>query len=1462
MDPLLIVGIGASAGGLESLERFFANVPLDSGLAFVVIQHLSPDYKSLMDELLARHTMIPVVQAEDGKRVEANHIYLLPPKKEMIIRDRMLHLTDKDPKAGLTLPIDNFLRSLAQDAEEHAAAVILSGTGSDGSRGIKHIHDRGGLVISEDATTAHFSGMPLAAQQTGFVDLVLKAQEIPRALVRRAQHEEPLVESPSTTIVSQAPEIEMVYELLKQEYDIDFVSYKPSTVGRRVSRRLNLLGLSNLSEYLGILQSDSEELNSLYCDLLIGVTQFFRDTDPFTKLESTVIPEILRRKSNGDDVRVWVAGCATGEEAYSLAILFHEAFERIGAPTRLKIFATDVHKTSLDFAAGGVFNAHRLNNVPADRLERYFVAKNGDYQVLQSIRHSIVFARHNLLKDAPFTNLDLITCRNLLIYFKLPAQRKAISMFHFSLKTDGFLLLGASESPGELSDEFATVDERCRLYRKRRDLRLPDHFHFPMDLRPSRVTLPFPVTPSPADALGQAIHDVLLERYMPPSLLVNHERKVLECYGGAETLLRIRGRHPSSDLLDLLDSDAKSAIAGGLARVIHRGQPVVFTGVKIRTDEREQRFQLRIEPVAGRSKHSNRLFIIVLQPLAEPTERNPATDLDMGEMSHSMVTALEEQLRHSKENLQATIEELETSNEELQAANEELVASNEELQSTNEELHSVNEELYTVNSELQRKIQELAELNCDMEGLLRSTDVAIIFLDDQLRIRRFTPRIVELFDLVDSDLGRRIHTFAHRLKYDALFDDIDSVLRDGVSREKEVAATTGGRFLSRILPYRVEGTPSGVVVSLVDVSVLAEARERLSHLSSIVESSIDAIISNDATGRIVSWNGAAERLFGYPAADAVGKSLHELLISPDHAPTRWDQWLDTAHRGGAVLHDDVSCCTASGKSVLVSVSFFPVRNENGEVVAVSGIYRDITEARRIERLFKRTFDSTPAGMLLADTHGRILLANSRIEEIFGWRPAELEGVLVEQLIPERLRSGHAKMRRLYESNPQPRQMGDARDLMGRRKDGSEFPVEVGLSPIDFDEGLRILVAIADVSVRKQATESLYEEIRRREHFLAMLSHELRNPLSAVRNATHLLTKFSLDSPAATSALSVVHRQTAHMTRLLDDLLDVARITQDRIALVVEEFDLRAVLSQAVESVQPLADEQRVTIERNLPITPLRCRGDKTRLEQVIANLLTNAIKYSDRGGQVQVTLNASAETARIVVRDFGAGMTREVLERVFELFMQADSTLDRSKGGMGVGLTLARKLVELHGGTLTGFSEGVGKGSEFEVVLPRSRSTGVNADAGHAEQATPDKQQFQVLRVGEKADSNDGLASPATRVVIVEDQDDNRNMLRALLELRDIVVWEAANGPGGLELIELHRPDTAIIDVGLPGMSGYDVARHLRQRVGTDIRLIALTGYGQPADRDAAGKSGFDYFLVKPLQVQQLYTVLGLDKSD
>lgn len=1333
-EAFWVVGIGSSAGGLEALEEFFQNMPVDSGMAFVVIQHLSPDFKSVMDQLLERKTKIPIRVIKPDMEIRPNTIYLLPPKKEVIISSGKLILADRSQTRELKFPVDEFFRSLAQDFGKRSVGIVLSGTGTDGSRGILDIHSAGGLVLVQTESSAAFNGMPRSACDSGVVDAVLPPKSMPGALIRYMSEPNsirehiPLQERFTESLDYMDVAMRSILTMLNRIYGLDFTLYKASTIARRIERRLALSGTEQLEDYANRLEQDEVELEQLYRDMLIGVTGFFRDHGVFERLELDIIPDLISKLPKDQEFRAWVAGTATGEEAYSLAILLVEAFEKEGLHHRAKIFASDVHDQSLYFAGRGVYHEEQLEGVTPKRLERFFIARQDGYHVAPEIRKMVVFTPHNFLRDAPFTRLDLVTCRNVLIYLTQPAQRKALSMFHFGLKTNGALCLGSSETVGDLEDEFEAIDEVARIYRKHRDVRLMTTVRSSVPTKllkrsglatewSSRMSRNSEVSNSVSASSLLCIYDQILNEFIPPSILINEKRELLHSFAGAGKYLRVGDGRPSTDVLDIIHPDLKSAFLSAIRRVNQSGQPLVYSKIKCQTEEELEFVRMTVTPYFEVDDDEKVARLLIRFDTDSVSAEPQIEEVVVSEFSTEEMNAMASELQSTRNNLQSTIEELKSTNEELQSANEELTAANEELQSTNEELHSVNEELYTVNSEHQRKIDELTELTDDMDNLLTTTNVHTLFLDSELRLRRFTPRIAELFNLIPQDISRRFGSFTYNLMDEELVDEIKGVLETGESFQREVRDCNNNWFLLRIFPYLARGKVDGVVLTLIDITSLKEAAEALR----LSEERFDLAVRGSNEG-IWDWPDVTQE------AMWCSDRMYELIgINRDEIELTFSLWRDLIHP------------------------------EDRDYV--------------LDRL------------------------NSHLEN----------GDCYD--VEYRYECGDGEYRWYHTC-------GEAvRDENGK--------------------AIRMAGSVEDITDSKKDREEVSEAVRRRDQFLAMLSHELRNPLGAILNATSLLESDHIAPELIVKACKVVTRQSRQMARLLDDLLDVSRITHGKIDLEQKTLDLVKLANEAIDllDMQFKENKQQLTVE--LPDEAVYVKGDPARLQQVLVNLLMNATKYTPEEGDISVTLISEDYQAVIYIRDTGCGMPPEMLEKVFELFVQSDETIDRSNGGMGVGLTLVRSVLSLHGGTITAHSDGPGQGSVFEVRLPLAEN-----------HATPP---VVIDPKGETIKS----------VVIVEDIDDARFMLEEIIRLKGYEVQSAKNGREGLELIRSVKPDLALVDIGLPEMDGYQIASRLRNDPANDeIILIALTGYGQSADQDAVRNAGFDEHLVKPLQPEVLSALL------
>jgi len=1424
-----VAGVGASAGGLESLERFFRAMSPRTGVAFVIVQHLSPDHKSLMEELFTRFTSIPVREARHGERVEPDHIYLLPPGKEIEISGACLQVTDRPVDRSLSFPIDRFLTSLAAECTSRAVAVILSGSGSDGSRGIRRVQAAGGLVLVEDPEAAAFDGMPRAAIEAGVADAVMSAEGLARALIEHATTGE-LPHGEASQVVEE------VISLLRHKLRVDFDEYKRSTVYRRMLRRARLADLPNLGDYARLLERDPDELSALRHDLLIGVTTFFRDGPRFEALLEPMEALASSPVEPERELRAWVAGCATGEEAYSIAMVLDEAIRKAGSRRTFKVFATDIHDGALEAAGAGIFARDRLKGITPERLETYFRERpNGDYQVIAEIRQKIVFAKHNLLTDTPFTNLDLVTCRNLLIYLRPQAQRRALASLCYGLRIGGLLFLGSSETPGELLSNFDTVNESGKLYRKRVHTRAMHRPEIPT--RVALRALHEPERQRPESRLLPT-YDALLERFMPRGFLLSEQRGLLDSYNGAESLLRVPPRRASSDFLDLVPQEVRMPMMGAIARAMRDPGPATYSVVEWPTADGALKFALTVERLA--IKNAERSYLVTLAEL-DPTADGAEQSAQGGAAPPERLVSLEEELTLTRRNLQATVEELEASNEELQATNEEMVASNEELQSVNEELHSVNEELHTVNAEHQRKIAELSEVNRDIGHLLESIDVATVYLDADLRIRKYTPLAGSIFSLEAHDIGRYLASFNHPLVYPTFAQDVRHV-RDGEGRvEREVQSRDGKWYLVRLLPYRVSEAIDGVVITLTDATALAAAKARTRQLSAIVDSSADAIISHDPSGIVTSWNPGAERLYGFRADEMIGRSILEVVPESERAAAR--ATTAEAARGASVINLPAVRLSKDGELLDISKTVSPIRDVAGEIVGIATIDRDVRAQKELERRLRESerkyadlYNQAPDMYMSIDARsGRIVEHNETFRRMTGYAAEEVDAMhALDLFVPEAQDEARRCLAAIRGGSP-------IHDLLLRirRKDGGTLDVTLSSSVVRDAEGnvVRTRSILRDVTERRLAEEKLAEAAAMREQFLAMVSHELRSPLHAMNAALQIIDSPLADEARRRRSEAVVRRQTRQMVRLVDDLLDVARITHGKLVLERGAVDLADVVRAAVEAAAPAYSEKGVKLLTEGLEQVLPAFGDEGRLQQVFTNLLQNALRYTEAGKRVWVDAIRTDDKAQLSIVDEGRGIEPESLETIFEMFAQSRQGLARTEGGLGLGLTIAQRIVAAHGGEVAATSRGLGHGAKFTVVLPLDARARPATGPG---QPIPDK----------------------LRIVIVEDQNDAREALEMLLDIEGHEVFAASNAEEGLELILERQPQIALLDIGLPEMNGYDLAAEVRRKVGPAIKLIAMSGYGQPEDIRRSKEAGFDRHLIKPVDPSRLANALRDIRSE
>ncbi|MEY2669440.1 MAG: hypothetical protein RJA59_2078, partial [Pseudomonadota bacterium] len=840
------------------------------GFAYVVVQHLSPDHRSLMVEILSKHTSMPVRRIEDDMAVERDTVYLIPPGKNVALRGSVLKLSERPPGHVVPLPVDFFFSSLAESQGEAATAVVLSGTGSDGTRGVQDVKDAGGTILVQDESSAKFDGMPRAATATGLADAVLPPEQIAERLVQLGRRgAAPVVDARGGEFAETYPRI---LESLRSVTGVDFTNYKLATILRRIERRMGITGAGSIGEYAAILAGSAAEAVALQGDLLIGVTRFFRDTDAFASLRSRVVDELVRKARWDQQLRVWVAGCSTGEEAYGLGILFLEAMEAAGRRTPLKIFATDVDREALDAASTGSYPESIAVDVSPGRLHRFFSRRGERYLVGRELRSLVLFAHHNLLKDPPFTRVDLVTCRNLLIYLEPVLQRKAISIFHYALNQGGHLLLGPSEALGDAADRFRVLDAKWKLYQAHGTSRLPLADPIPFTADPRRTGQ----SPRAAEVEAGLAEDAfrwIVNEFAPTGLLVTPEGVLVHAFGNPDRFLTVPSGRASLVLADLLPRPLSAAVSTAVHQAHHQHREVRYLGVQPDAAGAPRGVDVRAVPLLlGKAEQAH-----VLVLLEEKDAPPPPGAESLSDATHSQIGDLQGELQYMKENLQATIEELETANEELQSTNEELLSSNEELQSTNEELQSVNEELHTVNQEYQSKIQELSDLNADMENLLRGSDVGTLFLDEGLAIRRYTPAVTTLVNLIPRDVGRSIEDLACNFPAAPFVAVLREVIETGRPRDWETA-TTDGRWLQvRVLPF-VGGSlqQRGVAVTFVDVSGAMREKTRL---QAVLDGLPNHVAVLDPGGRIVLVNASWTR---FAAANGAGEAGASTGVGSDY----------------------------------------------------------------------------------------------------------------------------------------------------------------------------------------------------------------------------------------------------------------------------------------------------------------------------------------------------------------------------------------------------------------------------------------------------------------------------------------------------------------------------------------------------------------------------------------------------
>ena len=882
-----IVGIGASAGGLEAFESFFTNMPDDVGMAFVIIQHLAPGRDSMMASLLAKFTAMPIREIRDGMPVKPDCVFLNPPGSNVIIENGKLHLTKPMKEHGLNLSIDVFFRSLAVEREQTAIGVILSGTGTDGTLGLEAIKAAGGLTLVQNELQAKFGGMPHSAIDTGLIDVILPVEKIPGELQKYVRH-------PYLTGVKQPEKAEpefkaglkKIFALLRAEIGHDFSGYKTTTLRRRIERRMVVHQFEHLTVYVQYLQDNPEELYKLFKDFLIGVTGFFRDPDTFEVLKESLLPCLKEKTPRESPIRVWVPGCSTGEEAFSIAIILFEIMTALKRHREIQIYASDLDSAAIETARAGLYPKNIQNDISEERLRRFFTKEGEGYKVKKRVREAVVFAEQNLVKDPPFSKLDLVSCRNLLIYLKPELQRKVLPLVHYTLNPQGLLFLGTSESIGEFTDLFSVVDQKAKIFQKKEPL--PDEIReYP--LLPVFDTYP-PASDSdeksapPKEGIRRLTEKIILDDYASPCVIVSQDYKIHYLMGQTDKYLKPPAGDPIFNILTMARRGLAAKLKIAIQTAFRQKQIVEVKNLWVEHNGKTHPVDVLVRPLPESGRPSNLMMVIFTARPEVPIKKPAQANTGEAGSEEPTIVSLERELQITRESLQSTIEELETAyeeqkstNEELQATNEELQSSNEELKTSREELQSTNEELTTVNVELQHKVDELSRVNSDINNLLGSTEIATIFLDTDLHIKRFTPSIKKIFNIILSDIDRPISDITSNLKYENLEADAVTVLDTLMRKEFEIQDKHGNWYTVRLIPYRTtENIIDGVVVTFVDISRLKVALEAQAYAESIVDTVRQPLLILDETLKVHSANKSFYRTFQLTPADTENHSVYAL----------------------------------------------------------------------------------------------------------------------------------------------------------------------------------------------------------------------------------------------------------------------------------------------------------------------------------------------------------------------------------------------------------------------------------------------------------------------------------------------------------------------------------------------------------------------------------------------------------
>ncbi len=1325
-----IVGIGASAGGLEALEGFLSSCPNDTGIAFVIVQHLSPDYKSMMSSLLARHTKMPIKVADDTDTIKANHIYLIPGNKNLIVKNGKLELIDRAQANQLNLPIDLFFESLAIEKKDKAIGIILSGTGSDGTRGGKAIKAAGGTIFVQDPETIRFDGMPLTAIENGIADYVLIASEIPIELLNFIHFPTARSDWEMQSFIDDEEGIDEILKIIRRNTGYNFLSYRRQTLIRRITKRLKINKLKSLEEYKELIESDVSEQRTAVDEFLINVTKFFRDSAAYRVLEKVVIPKIVQEAyKKKQDIKAWSVGCSTGEEAYSLAILIEEAMEKLQMEVSYKVFATDVDSQAIEKGSKGEYKIDVVNDITPKLLNKYFIHKNNAYQIKSSIRKNIIFSKHDILQNPPFNKMDLITCRNMLIYFNADAQKKAIASMHFALKLNGHIFLGSSESLGAISRCFEVVDRKSKIYKN-----IDSSNRVFRDKNDMAIYSFSPHIPSKGRTLkekfGYYIGEDLVSAVNAICIFVDEKFDILHAKGSLSKYFSLPEEGYSNNIMSVLPATLNIPISTAI-RHLGRGKEegkVITKELQFLKDKERLKLQLRVRELPS-SVQTTSFLITILEigktKLRFDKSNNSITSVEEVQKYQNEIRELRQALVDAKENLQLTVEELETTNEEIQATNEELIASNEELQSTNEELQSVNEELHTVNAELQEKNVELLSLNADMENLINSTDIGTIFLDRDFKIRRFTPAIAHQIRLKESDIGRSVSDFFwHNLN---LEEESKEVLQSLQPIRSEFQNKAGDWYLKQIQPYRTnDNIIGGIVINFINIDSLKKAiqeKEKANHfLEQVTDLSPGVIYVYDLEKkRFAYFSKSLEAVLGYRVEEIMSMSNKDfdLLLSPASK----EKVISHIQNMKSALDKDMNFIEFKlknnrGKEIwLASIEKIFERNKKGEVTKIIGFALDNTEQMKmIERENENLHFISEVTMLSPDIvyvydaiNEKTIYANRKLLQTLKTTTSKKGNYLrshpfMKAIHPNDLEAYKIHLKTLKVSRK------DSLYIEIRIKNKGNNYRWVSITEKAFERNSdgkvsKIIGTIKDIHAFRQVQMekeqlnklqlALKESNEKLERFAYISSHDLKEPLNTIISALDLM-KLEIQIPSAAQIIQPIEDSTKRMKNLIEDLLNYSLLGKKPLSL--QSVSLEDLLVEVQQDMSATLNQHDAKLTlKSLP----KIIADKTLIKQVFQNLISNGIRYNDKA-RPSIIIDAEEKTNEFIisVKDNGIGIDEKDFNTIFDVFKRLHHR--ESYFGTGIGLANCKSIVQAHKGKIWVESI-VNEGSTFYFSIQKKQ---------------------------------------------------------------------------------------------------------------------------------------------------------------